>query len=619
MKQLSFLFTGDVMAHANQLQAARNETTGKYDFSGNFRNILKYIRKVDAAVCNLETTIAGGEPRSYPRFNTPSALVDAIADAGFTCVATANNHSYDSNKEGIIKTRKALEERSLKVIGTRKNAGEKAYAVLDVKGVKVGLLNYTYETAAIEGKRTLNNRPMEPDTAALLNSFSYESIEEDLKKVEAEIAAARQDGAEILIVYYHWGNEYERYSNVFQKYVAWRTAHMGVDAIIGSHAHVMQELGGITVVDGGKEKLVPVFYGLGNYIWGAPPIYERETVLNNILALLDIAYNEETGEVQVTPGWVPLYIAQKDNVFETIDMRALPREEYACFEKRFGIHPEKVLSQIQETVENRVHPAPINLQFRRLFRMKTGERRSLLKDFLPEKEYTAFRSEDAIIASVTQNGYVIGNSAGYVGITAIDSDGTETALLVKVLQGAPSKFPILVNEQNYIRDIYQQPNKVDGKLYEFSPDLRLCKPAAEAWKAMCLAAREDGVYLKMTAATRTKTMQAKRRSEYAAKYGDAAVRRRYHTVGCSEHHLGTALDVNGGTYNGVATPKAKAFQWVQKNCGRFGFVARRFTAKVEHVAYIHLRYLEDQKLVQLLNEKEITIEEYLTRIEQYQN
>ena len=105
MKQLSFLFTGDVMAHANQLKAAQNEETGTndfsgdfrnilkyicikavrnkkigtYDFSGNFRNILKYIRNVDVAVCNLETTLAGGEPTSFPRFNTPVELADAIA------------------------------------------------------------------------------------------------------------------------------------------------------------------------------------------------------------------------------------------------------------------------------------------------------------------------------------------------------------------------------------------------------------------------------------------------------------------------------------------------------------------------------------------------------------
>lgn len=619
MKQLSFLFTGDVMAHANQLQAARNETTGKYDFSGNFRNILKYIRKVDAAVCNLETTIAGGEPSSYPRFNTPAALADAIADAGFTCVATANNHSYDSNRTGIVKTRMELEARNLQVAGTRKTPQEKAYAVLEVKGVKVALLNYTYETAAKDGKRTLNNRPMDPDAKALLNSFSFESIEDDLEIVRQEIMSARNDGAQVILMYYHWGNEYERHSNVFQKYVAWRTAHMGVDAIIGSHAHVMQELGEITVSHEGREKHVPVFYGLGNYIWGAPPIYERETVLNTILALLEIHYDEKTGEVQVVPSCVPLYIARKDDLFETIDMQALPLEEYAAFEERFGISAEKVLSQIHETVENRLHPVIPELYFDRIFRIRTGERVSLVEGFLPDQQYVEFRSEDTITASVVQNGYVIGNTPGYAGLTAVDADGGEAVFMVQVLPGEQSRFPIVVNEQNLVRDIYLPPNRVTGEAYGFSGNLRLCKPAAEAWKEMQTAAREDGVHLKVVHAMRFKIDQIKRRANYAKMYGDAAARRRYHRFGCTEHHLGTALDVAAGAYNGETTSKAEAYKWIQENCHQFGFVVRKFTAKIENVAYLHLRHLEDQKLAELLHERNISIEEYITHYEQYKN
>lgn len=73
-------------------------------------------------------------------------------------------------------------------------------------------------------------------------------------------------GAQVVLVFYHWGNEYERHSNVLQKYIAWKTAHMGADAIIGSHSHVMQELGCIEVANKKDSKRVPVFYGLGNYI-----------------------------------------------------------------------------------------------------------------------------------------------------------------------------------------------------------------------------------------------------------------------------------------------------------------------------------------------------------------
>jgi hypothetical protein len=415
-------------------------------------------------------------------------------------------------------------------------------------------------------------------------------------------------------VYYHWGNEYERYSNVFQKYVAWKTAHMGVDAIIGSHAHVMQELGEIRVSD---TKTVPVFYGLGNYIWGAPPIYERETVLNNILAMLTVLYDEETGAVQVKPSYVPLYIGQKGGSVETLDMQSLPEEGYDAFAERYGIRPETVLAQIRETVENRLHPAETVLYFDQVFRMHVVERRSLLEGFLPDHRYVEFRSEDTLVASALQNGYVTGNAPGYAGLTAVDAEGKETVFMVQVLPGEESHFPVVVNEQNLVRDIYLPPNRVSGEEYSLGEKMQLCKNVAEAWKSMQAAAAESGVGLKAVHGMRFKIDQIRRRANYAKMYGDAAARRRYHRFGCTEHHLGTAVDVAAGTHNGEATTKAVAYQWIRENAWRFGFVVRKFTAKIENVAYLHLRHLEDQSLVELLHTNNLSIEEYITDYEKY--
>lgn len=619
------------MVHDNQLKAARIDTSDnetktarflhrlmgdraqkKYDFSGYFQSVQPHIQGVDIAVCNLETTISGGEPTGYPRFNTPDAIADAIAGAGFSCVATANNHAYDSGMSGIINTRKALEKRSLQVVGTRKKPGEKAYALFTVNGVKVALLNYTYETAGKEGKRTVNNRAMNPEAKALLNSFCFESIEEDLENVGREMDSARKDGAQVVLVYYHWGNEYERHSNVFQKYVAWRTAHMGADAIIGAHAHVMQELDEIKLSRNGKEKCVPVFYGLGNYIWGAPPIYERETVLNSILAVLNIRYDEESGDVQVLPSWIPMYIGQKAGQFQTIDLQALSPEASETFAEHYGIRVDTVLDQIRDTVENRIHPASTEFYFDRIFRMKAGTRVSLLEGFLSEREYVEFRSEDAIVASVLQNGFVIGNSPGYVGITAVDAQGRETVCMVQILPGESGKFPVLVNAHNAVRDLYARPDVVKGEDFGLPDNMELCRPAAESWKAMLLAAREEGVHLKVMHAFRSKKDQTIRRRNYAKLYGDAAAKRRYQQFGRTEHHLGLALDVSCGEYNGEKTTKADAFQWVEKNACRYGFLARKRASKIENVVYIHLCYLEDQNLARMLTENGLTLEQYLT-------
>lgn len=630
MRRLSFLFAGDVMVHGNQLQAAKvtpppargmtdrilralgRKQRAQYDFSGYFQGILPHIRAADIAVCNLETTLTAGEPAEYPKFKTPEAIADAIAQAGFACAVTANNHCFDQGTSGIIKTCKALRKRGLQTAGTKAAPGEKAYALFQANGVTVALLNFTYETAGKYGDRTLNNLPLTEDAYALINTFRFEALEEDMEAVRQQIAHAKADGAQVILVYFHWGNEYERHSNVLQKYVAWRTACMGADAIIGSHPHVIQELGYIRV---SPQKRVPVFYSLGNYIWGAAPRYGRETVLNNILARLDISFDEQTGEVQVTPSYIPLYICQKEGQFGSVDLRALAETEREAFAARFGITAETVLEQIREAVENQCDPA--ELYFDRVFQISEGERVCLTETFLPPGRYTAFRSEDAIIASVLQNGYVIGNSPGYVGMAAADSSGAETAFLVQVLPGEPSRFPVLVNEHNAIRDIYLPPDRVSGADYGLPEELRLCAPAAEAWHAMQAQAREDGICLKAVHAFRTKKDQTLRRQKYALRYSEKAALRRYQRPGCTEHHLGLAVDVTAGECEGMVTEKADAFRWVDENAWHYGFLVRPHRYSLALTAYIHLRYLEDPGLVRFLTENRITLEQYLTNFEQY--
>lgn len=103
-RELSVAFIGDIMCHGVQLQAAQNKSDGTYSFLNNFIYTKPYIQAADLAVCNLETTLAGKDFAGYPKFSTPDAIADAIADAGFQIVATANNHSNDTGTEGIVRT-----------------------------------------------------------------------------------------------------------------------------------------------------------------------------------------------------------------------------------------------------------------------------------------------------------------------------------------------------------------------------------------------------------------------------------------------------------------------------------------------------------------------------------
>lgn len=603
------IFIGDIMTHGNQIKAAYIKETDVYDFSHYFDNIKKYIDNADIAVCNVETTFGGGIPSGYPKFNTPDSLCQTIQRAGFDVAAVANNHSFDTGKAGIVRTKEILQKNGIRVIGTKKNINEHANCILEIKGIKVGFINYTYETAKKGGNKTLNNRMLDEESGLLLNSFCLETIEDDLSIIEKDVNYLKSQGAKIIIAYYHWGNEYERKSNVMQRFIAYRTAKMGVDAIIGSHAHVLQEQSKIEVVVNNKNKVVPVFYGMGNYIWGNPPMRGRDTVLNTILAQLDIFYNLDKDECCIETSYIPLFIGLQPKKFETIDLTTINTEEKReTFKSIYKYDCNNLIEEIKNTVDNE-HTVIRN--FDDIIEVKCGKKINIFENFLQEEEYEAFYSEDCLVASVLQNGEIIGNGVGYTGITAIRSDGSEENFIVRVIESGESKLPILINEFNRIRDIYVPEGLVSGIEFELPEEIKLCKNVAKAWKKMMLAARNEGVYLKIVSGLRSKKGQLIRKNNYAARFGEERAKRRYQDFGCSEHHLGIALDINGGTYNDKTTSKAVAIRWVQKNCEKFGFIARKLTATMANTAYVHLRYVEDTELSKYMCKKELTVERLL--------
>lgn len=103
----SLIACGDVMAHSPQLDAQYNKATKKYSFENNYKYVKPYIQKADLAIANLETTLAGNDVynySSYPTFNTPDSIADALKDTGFDLLSTINNHSFDMSSLGVERT-----------------------------------------------------------------------------------------------------------------------------------------------------------------------------------------------------------------------------------------------------------------------------------------------------------------------------------------------------------------------------------------------------------------------------------------------------------------------------------------------------------------------------------
>lgn len=224
--EIDLLFAGDAMMHTGQIEAAKRGDQG-YDYSYCFSAIAPYIRTADYAVVNLETPIAKGSYSGYPQFNAPVSYVEALADAGFDLFLTANNHTLDRRIKGMNQTIASLDSLGLAHIGCYVDSIDRVKRiplVVDIKGFKVGFVNYTYGT---------NGFAVSGD--AIVDYISAENIRED-------IAKTRNAGAEIIVAAMHWGAEYTLQPVESEKQWARFLENEGVDIIMGGHPHVVQPM-----------------------------------------------------------------------------------------------------------------------------------------------------------------------------------------------------------------------------------------------------------------------------------------------------------------------------------------------------------------------------------------
>ena len=255
--------TGDILIHNPVLEAY--EASG-YDFNDMFRYVNPYFSKYDYMVANLEVTLAG-EGRKYtgfPVFNTPDSIIDAAKQNGIDMLLTANNHCYDTGKNGFNRTLEVLAQKQMESIGTRTETGL-PYLVKDLNGIKFGLINYTYETKrSSDGRKTLNGIAMAAETQSRVNSFNYSDLESFYTELNGHIESMKNDGAEVVMLYIHWGNEYKLEPNSYQKSMSKRIADLGVDVIIGGHPHVVEPIEVIRSEVTGKQTVC--LYSLGNAV-----------------------------------------------------------------------------------------------------------------------------------------------------------------------------------------------------------------------------------------------------------------------------------------------------------------------------------------------------------------
>lgn len=238
---------GDILLHDSVYNAAR--TDEGYEFDTAFEQISQILSRADLSIANQESMIGGSEIglSSYPAFNSPFEIGDALQRAGIDLVTTANNHTLDRGVRAIENSIDHWNAIGMPYTGSFLSAEDKAnIRTLTANDISFSFLAYTYGTNGVV--------PKQP----------YHVNYIDLAQMQPEIEKAEQS-TDMTVVSLHFGTEYEPLPNESQTELAQSLADLGVDIIIGHHPHVLQPP---TMLEGVHGNQTFVIYSLGNFLSG---------------------------------------------------------------------------------------------------------------------------------------------------------------------------------------------------------------------------------------------------------------------------------------------------------------------------------------------------------------
>ncbi len=363
---IRLMMVGDNLMHMG-IVASGKQPDGSLNYDFLYDGIADFLQYSDIKIINQETILGGNNLgfSGFPKFNSPTEVADAIANAGFNVVLHASNHAADKDLQGLLSCVGLWRDKhpEILMLGISENIPEndstynyfkaepkeydadtaafkklcsqfditpnyvkgeyekencEDFGIITLGGIRFAILNYTYgpnlETIPSQINGHLN----------ILCKYNENSLAINFKElnpnVTEQIKKAREC-ADVVIVCPHWGTEYVTEPSKYQREFAYEMTQAGADIIIGTHPHVVQPVEWIEA-DNGNEAIC--FYSLGNYI------STQKDPLSMLEGLAWIEFDVSGGKAEINrekTGVVPL-VCQ----YEAMPVRAVgvyPLEDYS--------------------------------------------------------------------------------------------------------------------------------------------------------------------------------------------------------------------------------------------------------------------------------------------------
>lgn len=285
---------GDVLLHERVYVHAEVEE-GVYDFMPMLEKVRHLLEGPDFLMANMESIPGGVEIglSTYPAFNSPQEIVSNLQSLGVDMVIGANNHTLDRGLKAVENAINFYDEIAMPYVGKYRSLEDRNRdRIVDVDGITVGVLAYTYGT---------NGIPVPEGHEYVVALIEQDRIGEDIVRL--------RDKVDVLLVHMHWGDEYQLEPNEEQRNLAMLLAESGVDIVFGHHPHVLQPIELIELENGHQ---TTVFYSLGNFFSGQNFEY---TDIGGV-ATIEVTKVVEDGDVTLnihSPHIEPTLVVRTDN------------------------------------------------------------------------------------------------------------------------------------------------------------------------------------------------------------------------------------------------------------------------------------------------------------------
>ena len=310
------------------------------DYSGTLLDVLPVLSGADLSILNFEGNVYG----SADSASAPEQLLRDLYRGGVDVLQTANSHSITNGLLGLAATNNAIRNAGMQPLGTYASEAEfeqyRGYLIYEIQGIKIALVAFT---KGMDGRNLPEGNEHCVNLLYTDYSSTYKEVNED--GITDVIRQAQKEEPDLVIALLHWGGEYNDQISGTQKQIVRLMKKLGVDALIGTHSHHVQQMG---FQDQGE---MFVAYSLGDFMGDA------ETVNTGYGVLLDLQITKDgpSGAVRISGyEYVPIYQHYRED--GTLELLRI-REAMAAYENNY-------IGRVSEEVYNAMKTALARIEAR---------------------------------------------------------------------------------------------------------------------------------------------------------------------------------------------------------------------------------------------------------------